>query len=194
MNIKNGLIFGVLLATLGAASAANAEPIRVRGAVVSLEGQKLVVHARDGKDVAIMLGVKFNTVGVVKAGVFIGTASAPQPDGSLKGLEVLLFPEALRGAGEGHYPWDLQPKSMMTNATVSSAVKAVDGATLTLAYKGGEQKVTVGDNVPVVTFGPASAADLVPGAIVFVPGDKKADGEIASTTVVVGKNGVTPPM
>jgi hypothetical protein len=188
MNIKNGLIFGVLLATLGAASAANAEPIRVRGAVVSLEGQKLVVHARDGKDVAIMLGDKFNTVGVVKAsladikpGVFIGTASAPQP-------------EALRGAGEGHYPWDLQPKSMMTNATVSSAVKAVDGATLTLAYKGGEQKVTVGDNVPVVTFGPASAADLVPGAIVFVPGDKKADGEIASTTVVVGKNGVTPPM
>jgi hypothetical protein len=155
MNIKNGLIFGVLLATLGAASAANAEPIRVRGAVVSLEGQKLVVHARDGKDVAIMLGDKFNTVGVVKAsladikpGVFIGTASAPQPDGSLKGLEVLLFPEALRGAGEGHYPWDLQPKSMMTNATVSSAVKAVDGATLTLAYKGGEQKVTVGDNVP----------------------------------------------
>jgi hypothetical protein len=202
MRIRQSLIPALLLVTLGLhGAAAAAESVRVRGAIVSHEGDKLVVHSREGADVTIMLTGKYNTVSVVKSsladikpGVFIGTAAAPQPDGTLKGLEVVLFPEALRGVGEGHYPWDLQPKSSMTNATVSSAVTAVDGTTLTLAYKGGEQKVTVPASAPVVTLGPATEADLVPGAIVFVPGVKTADGGVETKFVVVGKDGVTPPM
>ena len=125
---------------------------------------------------------------------FVGTASMPQADGSLKSLELVIFPEALRGRGEGHRPWDLQPNSKMTNGNVDAAVKAVDGETLTLSYKGGEQKITITETTPIVTFGPATVADITPGAVVFVPADKKPDGSIDAQAVVVGKDGVAPPM
>ena len=182
-------------------AAANSEPARVRGAVVSLDGAKLIVHPKAGADVTVTLADAWTAVGVLKAtmadikpGVFIGTASMPQADGSLKGLELVVFPESMRGFAEGHYDWDVQPKSMMTNATVAKSVDSVDGQTLTLSYKGGEQKVTIPKDAPIVTLGAATPADIKPGAIVFVPGEKKADGGIESKFVLVGKDGVTPPM
>ena len=192
-------VAGALLA--GSALADDAVPARVRGAVVSLDAGKLVVHPKDGPDVTVQLADKWSAVGVIKSsladikpGVFIGTASMPQTDGSLKGVELLLFPEAMRGFAEGHYGWDVQPKSMMTNATVAKSVEAVDGQTLTLTYKGGEQKVTIPKDAPVVTLGDATQADVKVGAIVFVPGNKNADGSIGANLVLVGKDGVVPPM
>ena len=183
------------------AAAQTSEPLRVRGTVVSIEGSKLIVHPKQGADVTVTLADKWTAVGVVKAsmadvkpGTFIGTASMPQPDGSLKGLEVLLFPEAMRGFAEGHYGWDVEPKSMMTNATVAKAVDSVDGQTLTLTYKGGEQKVSVPANTPIVTLVDAKQAEVVPGVSVFVPGNKKADGSIDTMLVLFGKDGVVPPM
>ena len=101
----------------------------------------------------------------------------------------------MKGTGEGSYPWDLKPKSTMTNATVSNAVKDVDGRTVTLSYSGGqEKKIAIPDGTPIVTFAPATEADLKPGATVFVPAKRGADGALAAGFVVVGANGVVPPM
>jgi hypothetical protein len=182
-------------------AAADGTPVRVRGTVVSIDGSKLVVHAKDGKDVAVTLKDKFATLAVVKSsmadiklGTFIGTATVTQPDSLLRSLEVVVFPDAMRGFAEGHYPWDLGPSSMMTNATVASAVQGVDGQTVTVTYKGGEKKINIPANVPVVALVPAAADDIKPGANVFVPTEKQADGTLIGGAVLFGKDGVVPPM
>ena len=180
---------------------ADGEPARVRGTVASLEGTKLVVHAKDGKDVAITLADKFGAIAVVKAsmadikqGTFIGTATATQPDSTLRSVEVVVFPDNMRGTAEGHYPWDLPGSSKMTNGTVSNAVKGVDGQTVTVTYKGGEKKIDIPANVPVVALVPSSAADIQAGQAVFVPGQRQADGSIHAGAVLFGKDGLVPPM
>jgi hypothetical protein len=191
----------VLPLVLSAAPAwAEGTPVRVRGTVASLDGQKLVVHAKDGKDVTVSLKDKYAALAVVKSsredikeGTFIGTATVAQPDGSLKALEVVVFPESLRGFGEGHYPWDLGPSSMMTNATIANKVQGVSGDTVTVTYKGGEKKITIPTNVPIVAVVPAEGSDITPGANVFVPTEKQADGTLLSGAVLFGK-GVVPPM
>ena len=101
----------------------------------------------------------------------------------------------MKGTGEGSYPWDLKPKSSMTNATVTNAVKDVDGRTLTLSYSGGqEKKISIPDGTPIVTFGPATEADLKPGATVFVPAQRGDDGSLSTGRIVIGTNGAVPPM
>jgi len=194
-----GAVFGTVIAT--EASAQMAPPVRVRGTVESMQGQDLMVKSRDGKDVKIKLAPDYAVTGVVKAnlsditvGKFVGIASMPQSDGMLKAVEVLVFPEAARGSGEGHYAWDLAPGSMMTNATVASEVASVNGPTLTLKHKGGSNNVIVPKDVPVVTFGPGEKTLLVPGAHVFVSTMKQADGSLTASRVLVGRDGVTPPM
>lgn len=205
-NLKSILAPAVVALALplafGAAPArADGDPVRVRGAVVSFEGTKLVVHAKDGKDVTVTLKDGFAAVAVVKAsmadikpGTFIGTATVTQPDSTLKSLEVVVFPDAMRGFGEGHYPWDLGSGSMMTNATVANAVAGVDGQNVTLTYKGGEKKIAIPANVPVVALVPAAKGDIAAGEIVFVPSEKQADGSLVSGAVLFGKDGVVPPM
>ncbi len=180
---------------------ADGDPVRVRGTVVSLDGTKLVVHAKDGKDVPITLADKFGAIAVVNAsmsdikeGTFIGTATATQPDSTLRSLEVVVFPDNMKGTGEGHYPWDLPGSNMMTNATVSNAVKGVDGQTVTVQYKGGEKKIDIPANVPVVALVPSSASDIQAGEAVFVPGQRQADGSIHAGAVLFGKDGLVPPM
>ena len=130
----------------------------------------------------------------IKPGAFIGTATTTEPDSTLRSLEVVVFPEAMKGTGEGHYPWDLPGSSMMTNATVSNAIKGVEGQTVTVTYKGGEKKIQIPATVPVVTFVAATAADIKAGEPVFVPGQREADGSIHAGAVVLGKDGVVPPM
>ena len=139
-------------------------------------------------------GVAAASLGDVKPGDFVGIASLPTASGGDGAIEVLIFPPAMKGTGEGSYPWDLKPKSAMTNGTVLNAVKDVDGRTLTVSYKGQEKKISIPDGVPIVTFGPATEADLKPGATVFVPAQRGEDGSLATGFVVVGTNGVDPPM
>jgi hypothetical protein len=200
---RKALVLGALFMMTAGAAYAETTPVRVRGTVVSLEGTKLVVHPKTGDDITVMLNDNFGVVAVEKAsmadikeGTFIGTATVTQPDSSLKSLEVVVFPDKMRGTGEGHYPWDLGgSKSMMTNATVSNAVKGVDGQTITVTYKGGEKKIDVPANVPVVTLVPgADKAEIKPGAIVFVPTQKQEDGSLHGGAVLFGKDGLTPPM
>jgi hypothetical protein len=183
-------------------SAHAAESVRVRGTVVGLDGSTLTVTTREGPNAALTLKPGWKVAGVAKASVedikpgdFVGIASLPTTSGGDGAIEVLVFPPALKGTGEGNYPWDLKPKSSMTNATVTNAVKGVDGRTLNLSYSGGkEKKIAIPDGVPIVTFGPATEADLKPGATVFVPAQKGDDGVLAAGFVVVGTNGVDPPM
>ena len=191
----------VLPLVLSAAPArADGTPVRVRGTVVSLEGSKLVVHAKDGKDVTVSLKDKYAALAVVRSSMedikqdtFIGTATVAQPDGSLRAVEVVVFPESLRGFAEGHYPWDLGPSSMMTNATIANKVQGVDGETVSVTYKGGEKKITIPTNVPIVAVVPADKSEITPGVIVFIPTEKQADGTLLGGAVLFGK-GVVPPM
>jgi hypothetical protein len=198
------LVFAAALipmALVSASAFADGPPVRVRGSVVSLDGSKLVVHAKDGKDVTVNLTDNFAALAVVKSsmadikeGTFIGTATVTQPDSTLRSLEVVVFPDKMRGTGEGHYPWDLGSSSMMTNATVANAVKGVEGQTVTVIYKGGEKKIEIPANVPVVALVPATREEIKPGAIVFVPTQRQPDGSLNGGAVLFGKDGVIPPM
>ena len=174
---------------------------RVRGTVARLDGSSLVVKSREGEDVTIRLADNWVITGIVKAsladikpGTFIGTAALPKPDGSLTALEVLIFPEAMRGTGEGSRPYDLRPNSTMTNATVADSVVGNDGHTLMIKYKDGEKKVVVSPETPVVTYVPADKSDLKPGAKVIAFKKKLPDGSFETNRVNVGRDGLTPPM
>jgi hypothetical protein len=174
---------------------------RIRGDIVAVDGFNLQVKARSGETLAIKLAENYTVTAVVKIdlaavkpGSFVGIASMPQ-DGMQIALEVLLFPEAMRGTGEGHYPWDLKPGSMMTNATVADAVvESTGGRRMTLKYKEGERTVVVPSDAPVVTFEPGERAMVVPGAHILVTAAKQADGSLTAGRVAVGKNGLVPPM
>jgi hypothetical protein len=193
--------FAVLLIA-SIALAQNPDIVRVRGTIASLNGQTLDVKGRDGAPIQVKLAEDVKVLAVdrksmadVKQGVFVGITAMPLPDGTQKAVEIHIFPEALRGTGEGHRPWDLVPNSTMTNANIESAVASSDGQELVLKYKDGEKKFIVPANVEVVMFALAAVADLKPGEkIVVVAGKKQADGSILAPSIVVGRNGVNPPM
>ncbi len=184
----------------GTASAqAPARPF-VRGVIESFDGRELHVTTRTGEKVALKLAenprvsmVVPISLDAIKPGSFIGTAAVSQPDGTLKALEVHVFPEAMRGAGEGHRPWDRGTGSTMTNGTVGE-VKVSSGRLLTLTYKGGEQKVFVPESAPVVTYEQGSLTDLKPGAHVFTAATHGPDEVLTTASVSVGKDGLVPPM
>lgn len=184
------------------ASAQDAPPVRVRGTIERVDGQNLVVKSRDGAEVTVVLAENARIVGIVKAsladimpGSFVGITGMPQPDGSQRAVEVHVFPEAMRGTGEGHYAWDLQPQSTMTNGNVEQTVVGVDGQTLTLSYKGGEKKIVVSPETPIVSYVPADKGELKPGLKIFIGAAKKQpDGTLLAPRVNFGKDGLTPPM
>ncbi len=175
---------------------------RIRGDVVALEGLNMQVKSRTVEELSIKLAENYAVTSVVKIdlslinpGSFVGAASMPQPDGTERAIEVLLFPEAMRGSSEGHYPWDLRPGSMMTNATVTEArVEAAGGRRLTLKYRDGEKIVVVPADAPIVTFEPGERGMIVPGAHILVTATKQPDGSLTAGRVAAGKNGLVPPM
>jgi hypothetical protein len=187
----------------GAATIAQttAPPTRIRGTIAAVEGQTLTVATREGPKVDILLNdpltvatVKKVDLASIAAGTFVGIATKTGANGEMQAIEVLVFPEVMRGTGEGNYPWDLEPGSMMTNGTVSGAVQATSGRELSLSFKGGSNKIVVPPGAPIVTFAPAERADLKPGAPVMFGATKNADGKLAASRVTVGKDGVAPPM
>lgn len=190
--------------TLVSPASAHAEEkkavLNIRGNVVNLAGSTLKVKTREGETVDVALANDWQVASVanakvsdIKPGDYVGIASLPKEQGGDGALEVLIFPPALRGAGEGSFGWDLKPNSSMTNATVADAVKDVDGRTVTVSYHGKEKKISIPDGTPVVTIAPATKDDLVAGAVVFIPAEKASSGTVAHR-VIVGKNGVVPPM
>src|SRR5258705_5775296 len=176
-------------------------PTRVRGTIEAVDGDVLAVKARGGEDVKLHMAGDMRVVGItkislsdIKVGSFIGTTTVPGPDGSQDAVEVHVFPESMRGTGEGSRPWDLRPNSTMTNATVADTVEGNDGHTLKVKYRGGEKKVVVSPNTPVVTFVPADKSELKPGAKVIAFMKKLPDGSLETNRVNVGRDGLTPPM
>ncbi len=195
------VVLALGFSVLAVVSAHAAEKARVRGVVESLNGDTLKVKSREGKDVTIMLKPGWAVTGVVKAAItdikpgdFVGIASEPTASGTNGALEVLIFPAAMKGTGEGDYGWDLKPKSSMTNATVASAVTSVNGPTLSLTYKGGEKKISIPNGTPIVTLGAATKADIKAGAGVIINGSDMGDNMVESDRVLVGIDGVVPPM
>jgi RNase P/RNase MRP subunit p29 len=172
----------------------------VRGAIVSTSGDNLVVKTNRGAEQAIKLdkdtrvaAISLANINDIKPGSYIGAAAIPQPDGSQKALEVHVFPPALAGTGDGHRPFDLAPNSTMTNGTVGDVV-ASNGRTLTLKYKGGEKKIVVPEDVPIVNIEAGDRSLLVVGAKVVVRARKNPDGSLTAVSISAGKNGVAPPM
>lgn len=202
MNLKSlAIVLGTISSVIGATQAWAADATRVRGTVVGVAGSTLTVKDRDGKTDAITLADGWKISGVAKAsatdikqGDFLGIASISKADGGSGALEVVIFPAALKGTGEGDRGWDLQPNSRMTNGTVAD-VTEIEGHTVTLTYDNGQKKqIAIPQTTPIVTFATATPADLTPGAAVFVSAERGGDGKLTANRVVVGNHGIAPPM
>jgi hypothetical protein len=196
------LALAVAALLLAGTAMAQDKPVRVRGEIENVTGQVITLATQSGETAKVTLAPEARILAVVPSsleaiepGTFIGTAAVPGPDGQLMALEVVVFPEAMRGTGEGHYAWDLTSESTMTNATVHEAEAEATGRVLHLRYPEGEKTVVVPPEAPIVTFEPGDASLLEPGSHVFIPGaSREADGSLATKTVAVGKDGLVPPM
>ncbi|WP_315784236.1 MULTISPECIES: hypothetical protein [unclassified Bradyrhizobium] len=176
-------------------------PTRVRGAIESVDADMMTVKARSGEIFKLRMAGDLRVSGVVKAqlsdiklGSFIGATTVPGPDGAPKAVEIHIFPEDMRGTGEGSRSWDLKPNSSMTNATVSESSVSTDGHSLLVKYKGGEKRVDIAPDTPIVTFVPGDKSELTAGAKVMATVKQLPDGSLETSRVSVGRDGLTPPM
>ena len=176
-------------------------PTRIRGTVDKLDGQNLMVKSRDGQTVTIELAANVavitlvkKSVADIKAGDYVASTGVKGTDGKIHAIEVRIFPEAARGTGEGQYPWDLMPDSIMTNATVGKVDQAPQGPVLHVTFKGTESEYTVGPDVPVLANAPGDISLLKPGVAVFVIALKHEDGKLTSARLYAEKDGIKPPM
>jgi len=200
--LRRAFVIFTLAATGSISSAWAQDTVRVRGTVEGMDGPVYLVKTRSGGTVKVAVTDQPLFVAMVKAsmadikpGMFVGSTAMPGPDGSLRAVEVHIFPEAMRGTGEGHRDWDLKPQSTMTNANVEAAVTGVKGQTLTMKYKGGEKTLVVTPETVVVTYAPGDKAELKPGTGIFIAAaEKKPDGTLLTPRITYGKDGLTPPM
>jgi hypothetical protein len=197
------VVFAAVLGLIAVTSTVHAQDaVRLRGTVVAMDGPMYMIKLRDGSEAKVSLTDNALVVAIVKAsladikqGVFVGTTGIPQADGSQKAIEVHIFPEAMRGTGEGHYAWDLRPQSTMTNANVEQTVAGVDGQTLTLKYKDGEKKILVTPDTVIVTYVKGDKSEITPGTKIFIAAAKKqSDGTFQTPRINYGKDGLGPPM
>jgi hypothetical protein len=192
----------VIAALASPAPAQNALPKIIRGEIAGVDGANIAVQTREGETIRLHLKDGQTTSAIIpaelsdiKPGVFVGAAAMPAEGGALRAMEVHIFPEALRGSGEGFRQFDLAPGSRMTNANVSARVDSVSGPTLTLTYKGGEKTLIVDKETPIVTFAAGEASDIKPGASIDIFGaSQTADGAFEAARIVIGRNGTKVPM
>jgi len=199
-----GVVTGIVVAAAAVEVLAQpkAPPVRVRGEIVSVEGSMLQVKDRAGRPLAIVLPDKapvrmLQKVGIdaIRKGSYLGITSMPQKDGTLVAVEVQIFPEAMRGVGEGTRPWDLKPGSLMTNAGVEATVADVKGRVLTMKYKGETKTIVVPPQAPIVALGPGDRSLLKPGNHIFIVAAQRGpDGRLTAPNITVGKDGLVPPM
>jgi hypothetical protein len=173
-------------------------PVRIRATIETVNGAMLTAKSRDGAELKVKLAdnapvneVVPVTLADIKDNSYIAVTAQPQPDGSQKAVAILIFPEAMRGLGEGFRPWDLEPNSTMTNATVAEQVKSTDGQTITVKYKDGDKKVMVTPSTVIVSYKKSAASDLKAGQKIFVAAAKKLDdGTLEAPNVAYGDIGV----
>jgi hypothetical protein len=195
------IVFLAVPAALAQAPSAGAR-VRVAGTVDKLDGDKLtVVDTKGGQPITVVLadsaavfGVEKRTIADIKPGDFLASGGVKGTDGKIHAVEVRIFPESLRGTGEGQRPWDVKPDGVMTNATVGTVSQSPQGGVIHVKYKGGESEYTVGPEVPVLAYVAGDRSLLKPGAAIFTVADKKPDGTLTTGRVTAEKNGVKPPM
>jgi hypothetical protein len=175
--------------------------VRVTGTVDKLDGDKLTVDAKGGQPVTVVLadnavvfGVEKRAVADIKPGDFLASGGVKGTDGKIHAVEVRIFPESLRGTGEGQRPWDVKPDGVMTNATVGTVSQSPGGGVIHVIYKGGESEYTVGPEVPVLAYVAGDRSLFKPGAAIVTIAEKKPDGTLTTGRVTAEKNGVKPPM
>jgi hypothetical protein len=201
----SGKIQRVLLAAASFALVCTALPahaqeiVRIRGTVERIDGPAYVIKSRDGAELKLTLtdnplyvAIAPSTMADIKPGMFVGSAGMMQPDGTQKAIEVHIFPESMRGTGEGHYDWDLKPQSKMTNGNVDQSVSGVDGPVLSVKYKDGEKKLVVTPETVVVTYVIGNKDEVQPGTKVFVAAKKQPDGTFQAPRITYGRNGAGP--
>lgn len=190
------LAAGLTLATglAGMLPAAAQTVQRVRATVTSLDGDQLVVRTKDDQELSVRLLKPLTVTARVRAdasaiqkGRFVGAAAVPGKDGSLTGVEIVVFPESMRGVGEGHRAWEPLPEGTMTNATVADEVTSSDGRSLKLAYPGGEKTIAITPETRVLTLADAGPSDLKPGAAVSFAVEKDAEGHLQTKRVSVDR-------
>lgn len=196
-----------LPAGLARAQAPAAQRVRLRGRIDSIAADKLDMTLRDGSKASATLSPTLRVTEMtpmklsdIREDSYVGVAAMSQPDGVLRAMQVVVFPAASRGVGEGHYPWVMGEGSTMTNGTVGSmtagTVRRVgkgEDLVLTVRYKGGEQRILVPEDAAILTFVPASRDMLVPGSEIVLNGSRAAGGGITAASINVGKDGVLPP-
>lgn len=195
------LCAAAILSIAATAAFAQAPSARIRGTVEKLDAGVATVKTTEGQNVTLKLAPNLAVSAVAKIGVaeikpgsYIGAGARPMPDGSLQAIQVMVFPEAQRGTGEGHRDWAAMPQTTMTNATVAETVGAVNGPIVTLKYKDGEKKLVIGPDAAILTTVPAEASDLKVGAELVTTATKNDDGTFSTARVTVGKNGLAPPL
>lgn len=194
------LVATLLAATVTTVQAAAPTTTRIRGDIEAVNANDIHVISRRGQETTLQLAGDLQVVALVpiaidaiKPGSFIGCAAVTEPDGMLRAQEVHVFPEAMRGTGEGHRPFDLGQNSTMTNGTVGNVVVS-NGRTLKVTYQGGEKTIFVPPDTPIVTYEPGSKALLTPSAHVIVFATEGPGKILTATRISVGKNGLVPPM
>jgi hypothetical protein len=210
-SVRNYLIFAAAAVfVLSVAALAASPPMNVRGTIAQVDGNTIDIKESDGGVAKIHLADNAKIVSVAKAslsdikpGSFIGTAATPGTDGKLQAIEIHIFPESMRGTGEGNRAWDLTPKSSMTNGTVAqksnkvknNKVNSVEGNDVTVNFNGGTKIVTVTSDTKVVTLVPGDRSELKPNAKIFIPAATRTpDGALEANRVTVGNDGIPPPM
>jgi hypothetical protein len=192
----------LVLAFASLAAAETAPTMRIRGEITALDADRLSIKDRGGQALTVKLAPNFRVTELRKAalseitaGKYIGVTAFPAKDGALRAVAIHIFPDAAKGTAEGHRPWDLAPETTMTNATVDGVVAAGSGSTIKVKYKDGEKTVIVTPETAIVAMGPGKPDMLKPGARILIFGAvKAADGSLSTQGVVVGKDGVAPPM
>jgi hypothetical protein len=178
------------------------ETRRVRATIEKVDDSTLYAKTADGEDLKITVADKPVYMAIIpatladlKPGTFVGSGATPGPDGNLVAMEVHIFPEAMRGTGEGHRPMEGPPQATMTNANVDVSVAGVDGQVLTLKYKDGEKKLLVTPKTAIVAYTPGDRGELKPGIKIFIASaQKQPDGSLKAARISYGRNGLTPPM
>jgi len=194
------VLMAALLSAATLTQAADAPPTRIRGTIEAVAGDLLTVKTNQGEDLAVTMNadatvhaITLAKIADIQPGRYVGATAVPQADGTLKALEVHVFPPEMAGAGDGHRPWDLAPDSSMTNGVVGELVTS-NGRMITIKYKDGEQKVAIPDDMPVVNIEAGDRSLLMPGVHVMIFADKNADGTLTARSISAGKNGIKPPM
>ena len=194
------LLTTALLALATLAQAADVPPTRIRGTIEAVAGDGLTVKTNQGEDLAVTMNadttvhaITLAKIADIQPGRYVGATAVPQADGTLKALEVHVFPPEMAGAGDGHRPWDLAPNSSMTNGVVGELLTS-NGRMITIKYKDGEQRVVIPDDMPVVNIEAGDRSLLTPGVHVMIFAVKNDDGTFIARSISAGKDGIKPPM